>query len=555
MNRFRSPLWIALIVFLVNLAVRLIHADAYFPHGDEPFTVYFAQWPAVDIYKIVSSGNNPPTFEILLHLWMKIFGVNAFGLRLLSTLLISLASLAVALISQKIGGIRLMISASVLFLLTNFQMDFAHTVRAYALLICSSCWSMYFFLSALENRSQSKRVGWVIASFFTIASHYFGWFIIVVQWLSLLTFKRYDRKTIKFFLINNGILLLLYAPLLIVMIKRYFATLDEGTFLAPVVNLQPFYQIGLYALNSNEWLLLTVGAILFTGLATGISKMSFSKWLKSILISLLILAVIPLVSYFSVFSKFMNWPFLQSQNWALFSMLFFTVLFVIILYKSRLSFELKTLLLWGVFPLFIAWFCSFKIPIFLDRYLAHILTAFCILIPLVILSWSKRIAFIILPVISFLFLFSFQIAPPRVLDSPRADIKLKQMKKVNTVVIVSPGYQDFMFSYFYQKELYTNTINHRVDTLGEKIINESNSTTYKEGLRRALRKENIYFINEIEMLPLELDSLNDVIHYEFNTAVCYPENAIKDSLEAEFGPAVELESFPEGIYLYHYKRQ
>jgi hypothetical protein len=553
MNWWKNPWWIALVVFVINMAIRLIHAGAYFPQGDEPFTVYFAQWPIGDIYKIVSTSNNPPTFEILLHLWMKVVGLDPFALRLLSVLLISLGASVIALIAFRLNGWKVCVVSSILFLLTNFQMDFAHTLRAYALLICSSAWSMYFFMSSSTDLSARNRIGWILTSFMTIASHYFGWFVIFTQWAALLMFKR-EKRFGRYTIINSGILLLMYLPLLVVMLKRYFATLDEGTFLTPVVNLKPLYEIGFYAMNSNEWLLLAVGGTLFAGLWWTIIHSSYQRVGKVVMMIFSVLAALPFMTSFSFVLNFPLTGWFNSQGVALFSMVVLCGLVILLLIKSNWRFESRVVLLWAFLPLVAIWFCSFKVPMFLDRYLSHILTALVLLIPAVLFAIPRKATVIGIPIVIALFGMSFNIAPTRILDSRPADVALKEMKREETLVILSPGYQDFMFAYFYSKDLFANAQMHREDTLGERIITESNFAVYKEGIRRALRRENIYVINDISMFPLSLDSLDDVVHYEFNTAVCYPENRIKDTLEAEFGTAQEVVSFPEGIYLYHYTR-
>lgn len=554
MDRLKHPLWWALGIFTLNLAFRLIHAQAYFMVGDEPFTVYFAQWPVADIYKIISAGNNPPTFEILLHYWMKLGGTSGLWLRLLPCVFISLAGVAIAFIADKIGGKRLLIASSLLFLLTNFEMDFAHTVRVYAMLICFSCWSMYFFLALSDRISNSNAIGWIITTLLAVGGHYFGVFIVFAQWLSIITTKEKNRPFIKKFAIANGLLLLLFSPMLVVLVKRYFATVKEGTFLVQVINLKPFYEIGMFTFNTSEYLLMLLGLFFLTSIVLFLKKKSQSNILITVCLTLAILCLIPLLSYFQATSSMAKIPFIDSIVWAIVSVSLLWIFIVYVIRTMRLNLGETTILLWGFAPIVLLWFCSFKMPMFLDRYMVHLLTGFSLIVPFVIFRMPKVMSYIAISLVILLYAFNFNLKPERISTAGMAEQKLRTIKGQGTYVILSPGYEDLRFAYHYDKNLFFSAAAHRADTLGEKIIHEENSTVYKEGIRRALRRENIYVANNVEMLDLSLDSINDIIHYDFNTYGCYPDNKIKETLETNFGKAIQVEVYPEGIYLYHYKR-
>jgi|GEM_PF-5320608 len=555
MNRLKHPLWWALGIFIVNLAIRLIHAEAYFMIGDEPFTVYFAQWPVADIYKIISAGNNPPTFEILLHYWMKLGGTSGLWLRLLPCLFISLAGVAIAFIANRIGGKRMLIASSLLFLFTNFQMDFAHTVRVYAMLICFSCWSMFFFLALSDRTSKGNAIGWIITTLLAIGGHYFGVFIVFAQWLSIIITKEKNKSFIKKFTIANGLLLLLFSPMLVVLVKRYFATIQEGTFMAPVINLKSFYEIGMFTFNKSEYLLMLLGLIFIISLVLFIRKKTQSIPLIILYSVLSVVCLLPLLSCFQLGHYIPEIPFINSIIWAIVSVSLSCIFIVYVIRTSRLSLGETTILLWGIGPIIFLWLCSFKIPMFLDRYVVHLLTAFSLIVPFIIFRLPKVVSYVAMSLVILLYAFNFNLKPERFSTAGDAEQKLRTMKRPNTAVILSPGYEDLRFAYHYDKDLFFNANEHRADTLGDGIVHEENSTLYKEGIRRALRRDNIHVANNIGMLEFSLDSINDVIHYDFNTFGCYPDNRIKETLESNFGKAIQVEVYPEGIYLYHYKRK
>ncbi len=556
MNRLKNLYWIALIVFLVNLAVRLVYADANTLHGDEPFTVYFSQWPIADINKILSSGNNPPTFEVLLHGWMNLAESSILWLRLLPCLFISFAGVGVALIAHRMGGVRMVIASSILFLMTNFLMEYAHNVRVYAMLICFSCWSVRSFLVLSDRPNFTNSIVWTLTTLLVIYGHYFGILIVICQWLAIVTTCNLDKKFIKKFAILNSLVMLLSTPLILVMLKRYFATMGENTFEARQVNLKSLYDISLFALNKNEYLLLLLVFIFLFGLFFFI-KSKFPYGIQSWILTLAtLISTMPIVGYiFWTNEKHFLLTLLNMPIWTIFSVAFITSLLVYILKQNHVSFEIRLIILWFIAPILILWICSFRMNVLLDRYLVHVLTAMTLLIPAVIFSLPKRLSWLAIVATLVFYISSFNLNPRRNFDNGYAEAKLKSIMSKGTVVILSPGYEDFRFLYEYDKNIFFDALNHRADTSGKRIIDEMNSTVYKEGMRRALRRDNIFVINKIDMLDFSLDTVNDIIHYDHNTALCYPDNDIKGTLEAEFGVAKKEEISPDGIRLYTYSRQ
>lgn len=214
--------------FFLALVVRVVHLVDTDIAGDEPFSIFIAQFGVSCIIEFLSTGNNPPLFEILLHYYMKLFGNDNYSLRLLPMLFSSATVIPLFLLGARFFNLRIAITSSALFVFALQHIQFAHEVRVYSFLVLMTAWSLYFFLSSLNH--PDRKLNWLglfCCNLILIYSHFTSFYFLAVQFtLALAWIKREHFKLLisTFLLITIG-----YLPYAFTFLNRLADVGDSGT--------------------------------------------------------------------------------------------------------------------------------------------------------------------------------------------------------------------------------------------------------------------------------------------------------------------------------------
>lgn len=187
----------------LNLLVKGLFITSNSIAGDEPFSIYHAQMDVPSIIQQLTSGNNPPLYEIMLHFWIELFGISALAARLPSLIFSTLTVLFIYKLGRSFFYRRVAVTAALLFVFSDYHVLFAHEARAYALLGLLSVVSMYYYLKIVvhENFRFTFIISFVVASVILIYTHYFGLFVLWVQFVFLLFRKDLLYKYRRYFIV------------------------------------------------------------------------------------------------------------------------------------------------------------------------------------------------------------------------------------------------------------------------------------------------------------------------------------------------------------------
>ncbi len=514
MKTFNIPISIV----ILNIIFKGLFLSSNSVAGDEPFSVFYAQSDIISIIKFLSKGNNPPLYEILLHFWIKLFGISAFSVRIPSLIFNSITVLFLYKIGNKYFNLNIALTASLLFVFSDYQIMFAHEARVYALLGMLTTISVYLFLELITTEKLTKQnlIFLIISNILIIYSHYFGFFIIFFQVLFIIFNKTLRNKYLKQLLISLAIITLFYLPNINILINRFIFSTTNGTWVKPVSGLGNLHDALYWFSNNNKILYLSVILILYGSLLKLTYLLKINRYIKTIFV----FGIIPIFFLISV-SVFFSLPFI----WRFTSLSFFISFFVLILlfifilayiYTNKEQNKYSYLIGIFILPLLIFFSISFFIPIFINRYLMFISIPFYLVIAIAADFLIKKRYFSYFLSIFLIVIYIITVNPniSNKRNVKETIAKLKELKTNNSIIYFCPNHFKLNFLYYYN-------INWFKDFSG----------MYTDKTDNCLHKDNIYPITDQSQIDTNKINLAEKTFYLDAAAnFSYPNNNIFNKL-------------------------
>ncbi|HQN15363.1 MAG TPA: glycosyltransferase family 39 protein [Bacteroidales bacterium] len=399
LNKKYEVIITAFLFFVLNFFLKILFVSANDIAMDEPFSIYYAQMDLSSIFTMLKTENNPPLHFLLLHYWIKAFGISPLSVRFLSVLFSALTAPLIYFIGQKFFSKQTGLIAGLIFTLSYFHMYFSHEARVYPIFVFLTALCLYYFLSVVNRPERWKPyIGLLIVNVLLVYSHYFGFFVVATEFVCIFfagnLSRIWKKMSLVFFL-----LMLAYIPNALILWQRFSISVGQGTWVR-----QPE----------------------FTELYGNLNRFMNSKMVMAVLLVVAIIYIVLLI---------------RDKQFSLKIKAFFRPPF------SRI------LLIWFVFPYLAMFFLSFWAPMFLDRYIIFISISFYLLIALFLATFTrytyvKTAGTIVLLILMAL---NLNLAPDnnRRVKQLAGTVKELKAQHPKSIVIISPEYSHLEFTYHF----------------------------------------------------------------------------------------------------------
>ena len=392
----RNQYFIALGIFAMNVVLKILFITETPVGVDEAFTLYFANADLSTFFGILETENNPPLFTVLMHPWVNLFGLSEFSVRILPLIFSSLTAVAIYFFGKRFFSPFVGITAAVIFTFSSFHIYFAHEARPYALFALLTILSMDAFLTLILRKK--TRQFWILALLNTllIYNHFLGFFVLLPQGVIWLMYQKQLRDTSKYVWMSWGLTFLLYTPYLSILLTRFSGS-EKGTWLDP-----PTWT----ALSNSLW-----------------------EFSNAPFYTVIFLALLGLGTFF--FIKRKASPGIAS-------------VYILV------SFIVVYLLMFAA---------SWKIPMFLQRYLVHVSIPFYLLISLAVweIFRTQKMRLIMGLAIGLMMILTCNFHAGNTRKDDQFVQLIERTRNKNTGVLISPEWYYRPYAYHYNLDVFKNT--------------------------------------------------------------------------------------------------
>ena len=326
---------------------------------DEAQSLWFFTKSVPAILNLSAQDVNLPLYGLFLHFWIQFFGTDITVLRILSFLFYLFTIPVIYVVGKENSNQKVALVSVVLFALSPFIIWYSGETRTYTLFVFLTTLSNLFFLRIINSEGKVGFLGYFISIVLGFYTHYFFFFLVFTQ-ASYLLVKFIIHIVKEEHIIHSSFFKTLWhnkrVPL------QYLATISSAFLLfIPWI-----------------WYVLSLGSA------------SNTK------------PLIPTPTTFNIFQAFENFLFgFQSQNiqstvvslWPLLIGIFF---FIFTQKNHTFAKNISYFLTISFVPVVLIFVLSFIHPIFLSRYLIFVTPTLFFLMAWVFMSYSKKIATILI---------------------------------------------------------------------------------------------------------------------------------------------------------------
>lgn len=301
-NRLINVLLISALM-LTAFIVRFIYVGKTDIGNDECFSLYYSQFSTLEIFKSLITGDgfaadNPPLWELILSVWIKIFGIGLLSLRSLSLLFNVLTIIPLYQLANDFFSRRIAVGTSLLYIFSSFSLFLSHEGRVYSLVGFLAVCSVYLFMKQCENPNKSRWLLLLLSNVLLVYSHYMAAFwILAMEFSVIILFKDLRKSLWKGLLFLIIGLLTFCFPLIPVVIERFMDSGMHGTWVEKCKGISDLYSMICTFTNAPVPTVFAI-MIMLSSLVKMVTSLKTNKLKLSPSLLIVIFWIIPLILSF-----------------------------------------------------------------------------------------------------------------------------------------------------------------------------------------------------------------------------------------------------------------
>jgi uncharacterized membrane protein len=172
------------IIFIFSLSFSLCFIYQSPLWYDELFSLFWSQLNTIEDVKKVSTWDvAPPGYNILMHLWTKVFGLSSFSARLLSCVANALSCSLLYVFVKKTFNLKTALIVVVLFFTNSTLFFYANEARCFSFLMLLSVISSFLFVELMNKPKIIYVITLGVVNYYLFYTHFSIIFLFAAQFL------------------------------------------------------------------------------------------------------------------------------------------------------------------------------------------------------------------------------------------------------------------------------------------------------------------------------------------------------------------------------------
>lgn len=182
----------AIIAMIISVTIGLAQSVWF----DEAYSIMLAKQPVSEIFRLTSLDTHPPLYYLLLSLWGNIFGWSELALRSMSVLAMGGAVIIAGLMMKKLFGIRAALITLPFIIFAPFLLRYGFEIRMYSVASFIGVAATYILINATEAKKSKQIWIYILYAIFVALGVYVLYYTVLIWFTHFiwLIWRSYSNK-------------------------------------------------------------------------------------------------------------------------------------------------------------------------------------------------------------------------------------------------------------------------------------------------------------------------------------------------------------------------